>query len=89
MISIGDSDWDESDDELVVTKPLSNSQTSTAINNQCTEEDIRIQTQDFFTWEDLQAATVAGNLELVSIISHLYETNCEWLWWYKLTFWIE
>ena len=69
MISIGDSDWDsDSDDELVpiVTKPLTNGHT--VPSNGYPEVDIRTQTQDFYTFEDLQCATTRGNLELVTEI---------------------
>ena len=65
MISIGDSDWDESDEELlpVITKPLTNG----AAVNGCSEADIRTETRDFYTFEDLQSATIRDNLELVII----------------------
>ena len=67
MISIGDSDWDDSDDELlpVVTKPLTNGHNNTSVANGSSEADIRMYTQDFYTFEDLQSATIRGNLELV------------------------
>ena len=68
MISIGDSDWDDSDDdELVVTKALiSNGHSDIAASNGYSETDIRTETQDFYTFEDLQSATIRGNMELVN-----------------------
>ena len=72
MISIGDSDWDESDEELlpVVTKPLTNG----AAVNGYSEADIRTETRDFYTFEDLQSATIRDNLQLVNIalLRHKY-----------------
>ena len=69
MISIGDSDWDDSDDEPVVTKPLTNGHNNVTISNDYSKEDIRTDTQDFYTFEDLQSATIRGNLELVTYIT--------------------
>lgn len=79
MISIGDSDWDDSDDEPVVTKPLTNGHNNVTISNDYSKEDIRTDTQDFYTFEDLQSATIRGNLELVKSVLDTgdYDVNAQ------------
>ncbi len=71
MITIGDSDWDESEDELVVTKPLTNGHSTNGHCTQLTNEEIATEIEDFFKFEDLQSATVQGNLELVSVLQYI------------------
>ena len=70
MISIGDSDWDDSeDDDLVVTRPLSNGttnlQTKTQTNGATSKAEVEQGIADLFSFEDLQRATIAGNLDVV------------------------
>lgn len=63
MVSIGGYDWDDSDeyDEPIITN-------GHQVNGApaLTKEEITQEIDDHFKFEDLQSATVRGNLELVS-----------------------